>query len=163
MFLQAIIDFSLKILFLIVFLYSCPVFSQNAGLGIKEKEYSSTGQYTKPTQISFAFAGDDDYTNYYFNDLKEHIFKEFTKKGIQVSFPNVPTNTPTFSLKVSDSKVIHENGGYDREIRYTLDGVLYTNNTLEPLLSFKITVNTLHDMNQQNKEVVKYLLGKIEG
>jgi hypothetical protein len=157
----------LGILVSFIFLCSNTSFSQknlqNLKSGIKETECSYAQQYTKPTTISFAFAGDPDYVNYYFRDLKEHLFKEFSKKGIVVNFSNVATEDPTFFLKVDDYKVLHENNGYDREVRYTLNGILTKKDTPEPSLSFTITVNAIHDINQQNKKVVAYLLGKIEG
>ena len=157
----------LVILVSFLFLFSLPTFSQknlqNLKSGIKETECSYAQHYTKPDTISFAFAGDPDYVNYYFRDLKEHLFKEFSKKGIVVNFSNVATGDPTFFLKVDDYKVVHENNGYDREIRYTLNGILTKKDTPEPSLSFTVTVNAIHDMNQQNKKVVTYLLGKVEG
>lgn len=163
---KTIRNFFFKVSLIVILLCSHYSFSQkdlqNLKSGIRENECKYAPQYTKPDTLSFAFAGNPDYMNYYFRDLKEHLFKEFSKKGITVSFSNVATDDPTFFLKVNDSKVIHENNGYDREIRYTLDGVVTKNDTSEPSLSFKITVNALHDMNQQNKKVAEYLLGKVE-
>ena len=159
--LQTIINFFIKVILFIILLCSCPSFAQNLRSGIKERECGYSKQYNKPDAITFVFAGNPKYVNYYFRDLKEHIFKSFTQKGITVSFLNGTTDDSTFVLKIDDAKTIHENDGHDREMRYELVGILSTNDVAEPALSFKITVNTIHDINQQNKEVAKYLLRKV--
>ena len=156
----------LKIVFFILLLYADYSFAQRSipplDSAIKENNCLYATPYTKPDTITFTFSGDPDYANYYFANLNEQLFKVFTSKGIPVSFTNGLSNDPAFALTLEKVKTIHENDGYDREMRYELLGILQPKEAIEPVLSFKITVNTIHDINQQNKKVAEYLLGKIQ-
>ncbi|MCL9806654.1 hypothetical protein NAT51_14050 [Flavobacterium amniphilum] len=158
---KTVSKFFLNISLFFILLCTNVAFPQSSKPVIKETECIYSEQYTKPKQITFAFYGNLEYANYYFADLKEHLNKLFTKKGIRVNFTDEATDETIFTLKVDNSKIIHENGGYDREISYELEGTINKNNTAETLLSFKINVNTVHDINQQNKKVAEYLLGKV--
>lgn len=163
--LQTATRFFLQIVLFMITLYPNHLHSQtsfqNLKSGVKETESNYSEQFTPPDKITFTFFGDPEYANYYFSDLKEHIFKTFSKKGISVVFSNRTTDDNTFILKVDNSRVIHENGGYDREMRYELEGILSKNAHSEPVLSFKVIVNAIHDINQQNQKVAEYLLTKV--
>lgn len=159
-------DFFLKISLFTILLFFNSSFSQkslqNLKSGIKEIECTYSEEYTKPDKITFVFTGKEKYVNSYFSNLKGHIFKAFNRNGIPVTFTNESTEEPTFILKVDNAKVIHENDGYDKEIRYELEGILNkNNNTTNPILSFRIIVKTIHDIKQENKKVAEYLLEKL--
>lgn len=163
--LQTATRFFLQITLFMIMLCPSHSFSQksfqNLKSGVKETESNYSGQFIQPNKITFTFFGDPEYANYYFSDLKEHIFKTFSKKGISVVFSNRATDDNTFILKVDNSRIVHENDGYDREMRYELEGILNKNAHSAPVFSFKVVVNAIHDINQQNQKVAEYLLTKI--
>ncbi|MFC7772267.1 hypothetical protein [Flavobacterium sp. GCM10027622] len=162
---KTIISLCITSILFAIFLHSTFSFSQKHSkdlqLELKEKECIYTRPYNKPTKINFVFTATQDHSNYYFADLKEHIYTIFHKNGISVIFMNGITDGPNIQLKIDNSRVVDENEGYDKEIRYELEGMYAENGNSQPIMSFKIVVNTIHDINQQNKQVTEYLLQKV--
>ena len=160
---KTVITFLLKIVLFALLLSSHYSFSQKdrSTPVIKEKECRYASHYIPPGQLTFSFAGNPKYVNYYFSDLKKQLFKTFSQKGVPISFTNGTTGETTFFLRIDNAKTIHENDGYDREMRYELTGAFHSDATSAPVLSFTIVVNTVHDINQQNKMVAEYVLEKV--
>jgi hypothetical protein len=162
---------------IIVFLISLPqqISSQESGeVGVKEIEEYYSEKYITPRNIEFVFSGDKVYLTYFFSDLEEKIKKRLAKENIEFSFryadtkPHFKSKRKTgqsarpFHLHISNSKVLDEKNGYDRTMVMNLNGKLIdkASNSIE--LSFKITINSIHDITSQNEAVLDYLISKIK-
>jgi hypothetical protein len=166
---------SIKVILITLVIFSTQTNAQNnnSKIGVNEVESQYSKNYDIPMNIEFVFSGDLKNPNYFYSDLEKLIKIKFVGTKVEISFKylnkephsnsmNIGNEPKTiFHLDTTNAKVINENNGSDRLIKFSLNGVLINEKDSESIFKFKSVVHTIHDINNQNKKIVDYLFTKL--
>jgi len=96
---------------------------------------------------------------------KKHINTSYSYIGKDIHKKSKKMNTSekfTFYLSINNSRVINEKEGHNRTGLFELNGKLVDVETKKTVLTFKNIVYIIHDINNQNTLVTKYIYKKIK-